>query len=89
MTPQRANFRIIAGPKPAADRLAELNEQASRIASEHISELIEAIEHTGLLANSIANGGDCYSVGTREVARSLTFRLSSDLLNLKALQERK
>lgn len=57
--------------EPIAARVRRLQAEAKAMAGEHIAELEHALDAVERLAEEIAEGGDAYPVGVREVARQL------------------
>ena len=75
-------------PASAAVRARQLMAEARNAALDNLSELITALETARAFADSVAEGGDLYGVGVRDLSR----RLSEDLLDrgrtLQALADR-
>lgn len=57
--------------EPIADRVRRLQAEAREIAREHVTALEQALVAVSRLAGEIADGGEAYPVGAREVARQL------------------
>jgi hypothetical protein len=75
-------------PASAGVRARELMAEARNAALDNLADLAAAVEAARALANSVADGGDLYGVGLRDLSR----RLSEDLLergrSLQALSDR-
>lgn len=75
-------------PVAAGVRARQLMEEARSAALDNLSDLAAALETARSFANSVADGGDLYGVGLRDLSR----RLSEDLLDrgrsLQALADR-
>ena len=56
---------------PIADRIRRLQSEAKSLAREHILALEQALVQVERLSVEIADGGDAYPVGVREIARRL------------------
>ena len=97
-TPAKPDLRLVSAeseiydlmrtPVTTADRVKRLQMEARALAVEHIEALEKVLMQASVLAQEIADGGDAYPVGARE----LTGRLASDLpakaQTLKALVSR-
>ena len=57
--------------EPISSRVRRLQAEARAMAFEHIDELVRALENVHRLSLEIADGGDAYPVGVREMARRL------------------
>ena len=57
--------------EPISTRVRRLQAEARAMAFEHIDELARALENVHRLSAEIAEGGDAYPVGVREMARRL------------------
>jgi NTP pyrophosphatase (non-canonical NTP hydrolase) len=62
-------------PESAAERIKRLQAEAQELAREQIESLLTGMKDLAAVADEIAEGGDAYAVGAREIAR----RLSDDL----------
>ncbi|MET0293875.1 MAG: hypothetical protein ABW042_02575 [Phenylobacterium sp.] len=66
---------IAALPKTeggVADRIRRLQDEAKGLAKEHVLALQAALLEVERLAHDVADGGEAYPVGIREIARRLT-----------------
>ena len=75
------------GESPA-DRIRRLQSEARSLAREHIEMLANALTEVSRLAGEIAEGGDAYAVGARELSRRLTEEANKHALTLTAIIER-
>jgi hypothetical protein len=83
-----ANEGVAASSPTAADRIRHLREEARALAHEHIEVLRGNLEDTALLAREIAQGGEAYPVGARELARRMADELSRTASTLNAILAR-
>ncbi len=72
-----------------ADRMERLRSDATLVANEHIALLVEALSEASELAEQVANGGEAYQIGVREIARRTHKELGPTVLSLRAIRERK
>jgi hypothetical protein len=70
------------------ERMERLRGDASRIANEHTNLLVKALSDAAAMAEQVANGGEAYHVGVREIARRTHSDLASTILSLRAVRER-
>ncbi|GGZ29114.1 hypothetical protein [Asticcacaulis endophyticus] len=70
------------------ERVRKLQEEAKRLAREQILEFEVLLEATAKMALDIADGGDIYSVGSRELCRRLADELPRTLQTLQAITKR-
>lgn len=66
-------------------RVRRLQEEARALAQEQISEFETLLDATAKMAMEIAEGGDVYAVGAREICRRLADDLPRALQTLQAL----
>lgn len=64
-------------------RVRRLQEEAKALAREQIAELEVLLDATANMALEIADGGEAYSVGAREICRRLADELPRTLQTLK------
>ncbi len=78
------------GPKPetVAQRVQRLQAEAKQLAKDHIKALTTAMVSLEELAAEIAEGGDAYAPGVRDVARRLAEDLDSRVQTLDAIVAR-
>lgn len=71
-----------------ADRMDRLRADATLVANEHIALLVKALSDAADLAEQVANGGEAYQIGAREIARRMHKELAPTVLSLRAIRER-
>ena len=71
-----------------AQRVRRLQSEAKQLAKDHVKALAVAMVELEQLAAEIAEGGDAYSAGVREVARQLAEELDSRVQTLEAINAR-
>lgn len=71
-----------------ADRIKRLQAQAKNLAREHVKALEQALLDVERLSAEIADGGEAYPVGVREIARRLTVECETSGNTIKALAGR-
>ncbi len=71
-----------------SQRMERVRAEAAEIAQAHTTDFHEIIAETLRYADDIAEGGEAYQVGVRELARSLALELRDVLLALEALRGR-
>jgi hypothetical protein len=74
--------------EPLAGRIKRLQAEARSMAREHIAMLEEALHGMIRTAAEIADGGEAYPVGAREMARQLVTDTEARLLSLEVLMSR-
>ena len=75
-------------PESPADRIRRLQFEAKGLAREHIEMLAAALSEVSRLAGEIADGGEVYPVGARELSRRLTEEANMSALTLTAIVDR-
>ena len=81
-------FPSPAEPDSPADRIRRLNSEARMLAREHIEQLAAALSEVSRLSGEIADGGDFYPVGARELSRRLVDEAGKQALTLTAIVDR-
>jgi urocanate hydratase len=71
-----------------AQRMERLRLDAEAVATEHIDALIVALNEAMDLADQVANGGEPYNIGVREIARRMHKEIAPSVLSLRAVRER-
>ena len=71
-----------------AERVRRLQAEARIMAREHIEELEKCLLRTAEVAREVAEGGEAYPVGVRELASRLSDDLPDKLTTMRALVER-
>lgn len=85
---------IVAGtPAPpkaetVAQRVQRLQREARTLAHDHVNALTDAMADLAELAGEVAAGGEVYSAGAREAARSLAEDLAQRRLTLGVIVHR-
>ena len=74
--------------EPLTARIRRLQAEARAMAVEHVKLLEASIIDSAKLAEEIAEGGDAYPVGVREMARQMVAECESRLLGLQAIMHR-
>lgn len=72
-----------------AQRIARLQAEARSLAAEHVGDLCVALDHVEKLAAEIADGGDAYPPGVRDIAMRLAEESHVKAQTITALMERK
>ena len=75
-------------PDSPADRIRRLQNEARTLAREHIEMLASALNEVTRLSGEIADGGELYPVGARELSRRLTDESNQQALTLTAIVDR-
>ena len=72
-------------PETAAQRIRRLQQEAHSLAREQVEEMARAMLELARLAGEVAEGGDAYPVGARELARRLVEELGQKSSTLQAI----
>jgi len=72
---ESAVYEMMKAPETTADRVKRLQAEARALALEQVEALEKVLHQAAAMASEIAEGGDAYPVGAREIAS----RLVSDL----------
>ncbi|HUZ13390.1 MAG TPA: hypothetical protein VMU93_11115 [Caulobacteraceae bacterium] len=72
----------------AGKKIQRLQAEARNLAREHVEQLSAALADVSRLAAEIAEGGDLYPVGARELARRLVDDAAKQSMSLSAILER-
>ncbi|MGH6955982.1 MAG: hypothetical protein ACREEW_04885 [Caulobacteraceae bacterium] len=75
-------------PESPADRIRRLQAEARCLAREHIEQLVAALGEVARLAAEVADGGDLYPVGVRELSRRLVEDAGKHALSLGVIVDR-
>jgi hypothetical protein len=81
-------FPSTGEPESPVDRIRRLQHEARTLAREHIELLAATLAEVSRLAGEIADGGEVYPVGAREIARRLTEEANHNALTLTAIIDR-
>lgn len=79
---------VLPKPETVAQRVQRLQAEAKQLAKDHIKALTTAMVSLEELAAEIAEGGDAYAPGVRDVARRLAEDLDSRVQTLDAIVAR-
>jgi hypothetical protein len=90
MTPSPSHLNVVtpAFQESPSNRAKRLLAEAKAAALEHVAALENAMEAVSGLSADIADGGDAYPVGVRELARQLSDDTISRLQTLNAILNR-
>ena len=81
-----------AQPTSLAQRMERLRLDAEAVATEHIDalivSLIVSLNEAMTMADQVANGGEAYNIGVREIARRMHKEIAPSVLSLRAVRER-
>lgn len=78
----------ISARESRTQRVRRLQEEAKSLAREQISELEILIDATAKMAHEIAEGGEAYPVGARELSRRLADELPRTLQTLRIVAKK-
>lgn len=88
VTSELLNDTSRAPPAGLAERVAQLQAEAKRLAREHIDALTASLDQTRRLAEEIAKGGEAYPPGVRDLARRLGEDSIARAMTLEAIAAR-
>ena len=80
--------RTDARPETVAERVRRLQAEARQLAKDHIHALSEAILNAESIAAEIAEGGDAYPPGIRDLARRFAEDAEARVQTLEAINAR-
>jgi len=81
-------YDLMRSPVTTADRVKRLQMEARALAVEQVEALERLLLQSAAMAREIAEGGDAYPVGARELASRLASDLPSKAETLKAIASR-
>lgn len=81
-------YDLMRTPVTTADRVKRLQMEARALAVEQVEALEKLLLQAAVMAREIAEGGDAYPVGARELAGRLASDLPSKAETLKAIASR-
>lgn len=81
-------YDMMRTPVTTADRVKRLQMEARALAVEQVEALEKLLLKSAAMAREIAEGGDAYPVGARELAGRLASDLPSKAETLKAIASR-
>ncbi len=79
---------VMPKPETVAERVRRLQAEARQLAKDHVRSLTSAMVELEQLAGEIAEGGDAYAPGIRDLARRLVEDLDSRVQTLEAISAR-
>jgi hypothetical protein len=88
LNPRGAAVYFIGRRETTAERVRRLQAEARIVARQHIEQLEHGLMQTADVAREVAEGGEAYPVGVREIASRLCDDLAERLLNLRSLLDR-
>jgi hypothetical protein len=71
-----------------SERIRQLQAEAKGLAREHVEALAASLLETQRIADEIADGGDAYPPGLRDLARRLSENSSAGALTIRAIAGR-
>jgi len=80
--------RAKTGEETLSSRIRRLQAEARQMAREHVAVLEATLMGVVATAAEIADGGDAYPVGAREMARQLVADTEARMLSLEAIMTR-
>ena len=81
-------YDLMRKPETTSDRVKRLQLEARALAVEQVEALEKVLMQASVLAQEIAEGGDAYPVGARELAGRLASDLPAKAQTLKAVVSR-
>lgn len=81
-------YDLMRAPATTADRVKRLQMEARALAVEQVEALEKLLLQASAMAREIADGGDAYPVGARELAGRLASDLPARAQTLKAVTSR-
>jgi hypothetical protein len=81
-------YDLMRAPLTTAERVKRLQAEARALAAEQVDQLEAALRSAAGLAAEVANGGDAYAIGARELAARLAEDLTARAETLEAIMSR-
>jgi hypothetical protein len=81
-------YDLMRAPETTTERVKRLQMEARALAVEQVEALEKVLMQASAMAKEIAEGGDAYPVGARELAGRLTSDLPTKAETLKAIVSR-
>lgn len=81
-------YDLMKAPESTADRVKRLQAEARALAMEQVEALEAALMTASAMAREIAEGGEAYPVGAREIAGRLAEDLPAKVETIKAIVQR-
>ena len=88
VTAESEVYDLMRGPQTTADRVKRLQAEARALGAEQIDQLEAALLMAANLAQEIADGGDAYAIGARELAARLAEDLRAKAETMEAIMSR-
>lgn len=85
VTPESAVYDLMKAPETTAERVKRLQLEARALAAEQVEALQTVLKQAARMASEIAEGGDAYPVGARELAGRIAADLPQKAETLKAI----
>lgn len=85
VTAEAEIYDLMRKPEGTADRVRRLQMEARALAVEQVESLEKVLMQASVMAREIAEGGDAYPVGARELASRLSADLPARAETLKAI----
>ena len=82
------DLKIVPKTETVAQRVQRLQAEARQLAKDHVKSLTSAMTDLERLAAEIADGGDAYAPGIRDIARRLVEDLDARVQTLDAISAR-
>ena len=83
-----SNELATAKPETVAQRVRRLQSEARQLAKDHIHAFTAAMAEVGVMAAEIAEGGDAYPAGVRDLARRFVDDCDARVQTLQAITAR-
>lgn len=83
-----ASPSAVAKPETVAERVRRLQAEAKQLAKDHVHALTEAMMQVEQMAAEIAEGGDAYPPGVRDLARRFVEDCEARVQTLEAISAR-
>lgn len=86
-----STLRAIEAPvlRPLAEQISQLQADARDLAADHVELLIRTLTDAARMSAEVADGGDLYPVGVRELAVRLAEDCGKRALTLTAIMDRR
>lgn len=83
-----ADIHLSPRPETVAERVRKLQDEARQLARDHIHSFTAALQSVGLIAAEIAEGGDAYPPGVRDLARRFVDDTEARVQTVEAITAR-
>ncbi len=88
MSPSLSVVSELPRSEALSHRVRRLQVEARGLAREHIAALVAALHEVEVLAGEIADGGEAYPAGVREISRRLAEELETKVATIEAITSR-